>query len=358
MNNKKLEQKSGDASENYQAGRDINIYLGNLPEIASKVNDTSFKELTDDAKRIVEKNQGSLLSEFQEQISLIQDEIKDLKQTIVQPDFQYVAKSSLITAARTDSIEIHKILANLLVKRIMNSSDDALRLVCNEALLQLDKLSISQIRLLSLCFLLVNSRQEDVKSLEDFKNFLSTYSKLISAFEISKVETNLLIHSNFANLYSSFKLNDFYKSLFENYRDAFDRKIPKGLIDNDKYAEFFVNNLVDKSTDDYYFLKEFEDIRKLSEELRDKYKDQYSVRISPIFDLNKFYGDFSSIEDDILMLGDVGKLLIDKIKDTSIFKLSLTPIGFTIALIYLEAIFDETINLQMWLSDENPALKI
>ena len=116
-------QKSGDDSTNLQAGRDIvvtnknSVALYSIEEVAKQLMESVFGELPEDTKKQIEINQKSYFQALSENLGKIIKQNEDLKKVISSPDFQYISKTAAISASRSNSVELHKNLFHIRLKR-------------------------------------------------------------------------------------------------------------------------------------------------------------------------------------------------------------------------------------------------
>jgi len=191
-------QKSGDNSTNLQAGGNIVLngtpVLHSIEEVAKQLLSSVFGELPDETKKQITLNQKSYFEILSENLSKITKQNKELQKVIESPDFQYISKQAAISASRTPSQDLHKNLSSLIVHRINHDKEDLIRIVYNEAITTLEKLTIDQIRIITLCYLLKHTRNEGIKSSETYKNY---FGKNLNLLLITKRQT---LHINISNI--------------------------------------------------------------------------------------------------------------------------------------------------------------
>ncbi|MDP3965869.1 MAG: hypothetical protein Q8Q13_03665, partial [bacterium] len=106
-------------------------------------------ELSSKSKEEAQEHQVDFLRNFQSRLEVIASDVEELKRSVEKPDFQYMAKKSLIAAGRMESGEKRKLLASLLGDRL-NTKTDFGEIVYNEALETVAKLTDRQIKMLAL----------------------------------------------------------------------------------------------------------------------------------------------------------------------------------------------------------------
>lgn len=146
-------QNAGDGSQNIQ-GESVTVNMvavvvGSVKDIAPQVFNSAFAQLSEVSQKKAHANQDDFLKEFQLKLEGIAGDVEELKRTVEKPDFQYVAKKSLVAAGRMDSGEKKKLLASLLGDRL-NTKSDFGEIVYNEALETIAKLTDRQIKMIAL----------------------------------------------------------------------------------------------------------------------------------------------------------------------------------------------------------------
>jgi len=91
---------------------------------------------------------------------------------------QYVIRKAIIETGRRNDSELRENLSDLIIKRIQNSDNDLRRIVLNEAIETIPKLTSNALKIVTLCFVLRYVKQESknikelIKFLNDTKSFL------------------------------------------------------------------------------------------------------------------------------------------------------------------------------------------
>lgn len=218
-------QKSGDDSTNLQAGRDIVVNAGNsialysIEEVAKQLMGSVFNELPDETKRQIETNQKSYFQALSENLGKIIKQNNELKKVIDSPDFQYISKQATISASRSSSIELHKNLSFLLIQRVNNDNEDLKRIVYNEAIETLAKLTQNELKILTLCFLLKRTKFNSLINFKQFIQYLEDRIKLFIDFKNTNAEFEHLVYTGCASI--SIAGNDLFELFKGNYPDIF-----------------------------------------------------------------------------------------------------------------------------------------
>lgn len=162
------------------------------------------------------------------------------------PDLQFVLCKAVEYSARKDSEILRTILSKLLIKRIKNKSENSKNQIYNEAIISAVKLSINQLKIITLCFL-VQSQIFNIhvtcfqdldeyldKKVEPFLDFSNNYSD----FQFIEYCKLCIIGTSYQNNYIHYLLNknDKFKCLFPNL-------LYHGLYDEISINETFENTI-------------------------------------------------------------------------------------------------------------------
>lgn len=228
-------QKSGDTSTNLQAGRDIImnnssvIALYSIEEISKQLLNSVFGEFSEETKMQISKNQKSFSQVLIEKLQNITKDYSEVKKVIDSPDFQYISKKASISASRSSSTDLHKNLSSLIVQRVNFDNEDLKRIVYNEAITTIEKLTVDQLKILTLCFLLKRTKQNGLTNLEQFKQYLEQKIKPFIDFKRTTAEFEHLAYAGCASI--SIASHDIVGLFKGNYPDIFkDSDNPEGLL--------------------------------------------------------------------------------------------------------------------------------
>lgn len=228
-------QKSGDTSTNLQAGRDIImnnssvIALYSIEEISKQLLNSVFGEFSEETKMQISKNQKSFSQVLIEKLQNITKDYSEVKKVIDSPDFQYISKKASISASRSSSTDLHKNLSSLIVQRVNFDNEDLKRIVYNEAITTIEKLTVDQLKILTLCFLLKRTKQNGLTNLEQFKQYLEQKIKPFIDFKRTTAEFEHLAYAGCASI--SIANHDIVGLFKGNYPDIFkDSDNPEGLL--------------------------------------------------------------------------------------------------------------------------------
>ena len=217
-------QKSGDNSTNLQAGGAITVNnnavaLYSIEEVSKQLLGSVFGELPDETKSQITQNQKSYFQALTENLQKIVKDSSDLKKVIDSPDFQYISKKASISASRSSSIDLHKNLSSLIVQRVNFDNEDLKRIVYNEAITTIEKLTTEQLKILTLCFLLKRTKLSGLTNLEQFKQYLEQRVKPFIDFKRTTAEFEHLAYAGCASI--SIASHDIVRLFKGNYPDIF-----------------------------------------------------------------------------------------------------------------------------------------
>ena len=227
-------QKSGDKSTNLQAGGAITVNnnavaLYSIEEVSKQLLGSVFGELPDETKTQITQNQKSYFQALTENLQKIVKDSFDLKKVIDSPDFQYISKKASISASRSSLTDLHKNLSSLIVQRVNFDNEDLKRIVYNEAITTIEKLTTDQLKILTLCFLLKRTKLSGLTNLEQFKQYLEQRVKPFIDFKRTTAEFEHLSYAGCASIsIASHDIGGLFKG---NYPDIFkDTDNPEELL--------------------------------------------------------------------------------------------------------------------------------
>ena len=217
-------QKSGDNSTNLQAGGSITVSnnavaLYSIEEVSKQLLGSVFGELPHETKAQIIQNQKSYFQALSENLQKIVKDSAEIKNVIDSPDFQYISKKASISASRSSSSDLHKNLSSLIIQRVNFDNEDLKRIVYNEAISTIEKLTNDQLKILTLCFLLKRTRFNGLNNLEQFKQYLEQKIKPFIDFKRTTAEFEHLAYTGCASI--SITSHDIVGLFKGNYPDIF-----------------------------------------------------------------------------------------------------------------------------------------
>jgi hypothetical protein len=165
---------AGDHSTNVQ-GKEVTVnqYTGlsysDAREIALDVFRSNFYQLSGEAETIARHR----VEEFTEELlKRLQTKHDSLLNSMKDPDMQYALYTAQKEYARKGDKNLSNILVDILVDRAAINERSLMQIVLNESLETVPKLTINQLDILTLVFLLRYTRRLHFSDIEDFKKYL------------------------------------------------------------------------------------------------------------------------------------------------------------------------------------------
>lgn len=174
----KIENKAEEV--NTQIGQ-VNIHQGlsytEAKDLIVSVVDQKLVAFRDEAKAIYKER----ANEF---VRLLTSKIKELPENemakLKEPDTQLTLLEAAKISGRKQDENLRNLLANLVVSRIKNDKtgkEELKNIVYNEAISTINKLTVDQLKIITLCYLLRYTFYNRIVSWDTFKNYLNTHIK-------------------------------------------------------------------------------------------------------------------------------------------------------------------------------------
>ncbi|MBI4973487.1 hypothetical protein HZC27_02655 [Candidatus Roizmanbacteria bacterium] len=343
-------QKSGDDSTNLQAGGDIvinsnKVALYSIEEVARQLMGSVFGELPDETKKQIEANQKSYFQALSENLGRIIKQNEELKKVIDSPDFQYISKTASISASRSSSAELHKNLSSLITQRINNDDEDLKRIVYDEAIATIGKLTTDQLKIITLCYLLRYTSYDGITSWDTFKNYLNTHIKPFIGFKNTNAEFQHIEYAGCGSIgIGSWNLVNIYR---QQYSFLFFNLIEKDKVDNLSLPNKNEIVVLDSKEDKYFF--KFKNKIEFENHLKkNKTEDEIVKKLISLYESN--IKSDSGVKKKIFDETDIGKDLLDLLEKSNLNHLTLTSVGIAIGASYFEQITGEKIDISIWIN--------
>ncbi len=344
-------QLSGNDSTNLQAGRDIvvnqSVVLCSTEELAKQLMLSVFVELPLETKKQIENNHQSYFGALSENLKEVYKQKEELKKVIDSPDFQYVSKNAVISASRSSSSELHRNLSTLIAKRINNDHDDLKRIVYDEAIITVDKLTRDQLQIMALCYLLRDTSYSGIVSWETYEKYLDLHIKPFLGFKSTVAEFQHIQYTGCGTL--SARPWDIVWNHKELYSFLFANAIPKSLIDSLNLPSEVKNEIIiaDPHADSY--LVSCKNKAELEQNLKEKSVDEnIAKQLVSIYlqYIKNNYEVLAKIRDETA----TGKEMLEVVERSPLKHLILTSVGTAIAANYVEQIVGEKIDITIWIN--------
>jgi len=242
--------------------------------------------------------------------------------------------------------ELRGLLSNLILSKIEASAngEELQNALYKQAILTIKKLTINQLKIITLCYLLRHTSHSMVQSWDTFKIYLNTRIKPFLDFKNSDAEFQRVEFSSCGILEAEGK--SYADSCRTNYSFLFLNCVNKWEIDSLNIPYGVKQQLchLDEKEDKYIFkarnkieLENFLKDKNLSQALVERLLSIYEAHIK----------DSDEVESKIMKETDIGKDLVEACR-TALNRLSLTSVGIAIATSYFEQITGEKVEMGMW----------
>lgn len=345
----KMEQKGNKNSTFYQAKKIVIKQTGlnvvDVKEIAQSVFRENFPRLKEQAMIEAKGNVKLFIEELDRKITakLGKEEINKFRD----PDIQYVLYEAIRMTARKNSEELRRNLSTLIVERVQNDDKDLKRIVYNEAIGTIGKLTADQLKIITLCYLLGYTSHTGINSWKSFTEYLNKHIKLFLGFKNTNAEFQHIEYAGCGSigigsrdLINIYRLQ--YSFLFLNLVEQ--SAINTLNISDNLKDEIFV---LDQQENKYFIrfknkadLEEYLKKQSSNTDLNNKLLQLYESHIK----------NNEEVKKKIIEETDLGKELIGLWEKSNLRHLSLTSVGIVIAATYFEQITGEKINIDIWIN--------
>ena len=337
----------GGQQSNYQANsivvQNSGVSASDVVTIVQSLFEANFPVLVAKASQKAEENVTKFKQEISKQIGIALKE-SDLE-NFSEPDVQYVLNEAVTAAARSDSEELRQTLSKLVVNRVKENNIDIKKLVLNGAITTAGKLTLNQMKIITLCFMTKNTRFIGVRTWEALKNNLETKIKPFTGIKVTNSELLYLQYTGCGDVQSVFS-TDLIEHIRNTYGTVFISSYTedeiKGLKLSDEISNGLFVNIAGKvipNIDGVNELKEYLKNKGVESALVDNAVAVYNSKLPRVEDIK------SKLEQEI----DWAKDLLETYKDT-IDKMSLTSVGMAIALAFYEQQIGQSLNMEIWIN--------
>jgi hypothetical protein len=339
-------QKSGDKSNNIQAGGSVTIIQGitttEAREIALDVYKANALDLAKSARDLVDERVSKITDKI---VTEIHNRKPDALNAFGDPDFQYKLYESSIAFARSGDTELEKLLVDLMVERASENARSTKQLILNEAVEVVGKVSQQQHFIIVSVFLARHSRFQT----GDYKDFLSRLDTLWVKYfnEINKSDLSYKHLEYLGCMTSSIGTADIFKKLKGNYGGFFIKGFKQEEIPEKFRAEAIKvcsQHLFEKDLLQYMCLDEDVLVSEMSkrgvaDESRQEILAHYRKSLMGNSDIQK------KLESDL----PSSKIIFEKWKETPLSSCTLTSVGRALAISFLHSHGHSGFNFDTWL---------
>lgn len=344
----KLENKAREVTN--QIGQ-VNIQHGltysEAKDLVSSVVDQKLIAFTDEAESTYIQRRDEFKKLFTEKIKdLPEAEISKLRE----PDTQFTLMEAAKISGRKQSEELRNLLANLVVSRIKNDNsgkEELKNIVYNEAISTINKLTIDQLKIITLCYLLRYTSNNRIISWDTFKNSLNTHIKPFLGFKNTNAEFQHIEYAGCGSIgIGGWDILNIYR---QQYSFLFFNLVEKNQIDELVLSDQIKKELIVLDTkEDKYFIK-FKNQTELENHLKEKkIDDEITKKLVPIYESHIKNND--EIKKKISDETEIGKELLDLWEKSNLKHLSLTSVGIAIGASYFEQVTGEKIDIGIWIN--------
>jgi hypothetical protein len=330
----------------------VNIQQGlsytEAKDLIVSVVDQKMIAFKDEAKATFEQRTG----EFKR---LLSEKIKDLPEEemgkLREPDTQIALLEAASISGRKSSDELRNLLANLVVSRIKNDKtgkEELKNIVYNEAISTVSKLTIDQLKVITLCYLLRYTSYSGITSWETFKGYLSTHIKPFIGFKNSNAQFQHIEYAGCGSIgIGSWNLIEIYR---QQYSFLFMNLIEKAKIEDLSLSEEIKTEILkfDPAEDKYFVrvrnkndLEKYLKDKSLKEETITQFLSLYERNIKNPDDVKKKIQEETDTGKELVSLWDGG---------ANISHLSLTSVGIAIGASYFEQTVGQKIDIDIWIN--------
>lgn len=349
INDKKLKQEGGDNSTNLQ-GQNVVINNGityaDARDIATDVFRSNFIQLSTEAAEVAKQRAEHLVDEF---LKKIETEKPEALQKISDPDMQYALFTAQKEFARSGEKEMESMLVSILSERIEEDSQSFKKIVLNEALEIVPKLTKQQLDTLTIVFIIQETIHRGIVDKEKLTNYLnSMFLPFIS--NLTK-EKSCYKHLEYTGCCGTIGIPDdkLAKFFLNNYRGlfstGFEREKYEPIIqDNEALKPLFFECMNNESLFQVNALN-YEDLKDKIIHLIGDSDDTYN-KIKALFDSSSM--NVSEVEKYLIDILPEMKELIDVWRESDMCVMNPTSVGTTLAYINLKR-NGININLDVWI---------
>lgn len=342
--------------ENQATNVGVQIAQANIHHGLSYSDAKDLIETVVDQKMIAFKDEAKLLyqNRVNEFTKLLVTQIKDMSEAEVlklrEPDTQVILAEAAKIAGRKQNPELRDMLADLVIKRIKNDAsgkEELKNIVFNEAIATINRLTIDQLKIITLCYLLRYTTYGGVVAWDSFNRYLNVHIKPFISFKNTHAEFQHIEYAGCGSIgIGSLNLVTIYK---DQYTFLFAKPIPKDQFDGlslpeTTKAEMFVFDVEENA---YSF--NFRNKKDLEKYLEEKSPDkEVNKRIAGLYQAH--IKTDKEIKDKIEAETGIGKEVLGLFEKTALKHLSLTTVGIAIAITYFERMVGEKINVDIWIN--------
>ena len=285
---------------------------------------------------------------------LLSEKIKDLPEQdmgkLREPDTQITLLEATKISGRKPNEELRNLLANLVVSRIKNDKtgkEELKNIVYNEAISTVNKITVDQLKIITLCYLARYTIYSGIVSWDTFNNYLNSHIKPFIHFKNTNAEFQHIEYAGCGSIgIGSWNLIDIYR---RQYAFLFSSLIEKAKIEDLNLPEEIKNEILRLDTTEDKYLVKIKNEDELEKYLKDKNLEEAKInQFTSLYERNIKNND--EVKKKIKEETEIGKELLELWEKSNIPHLSLTSVGIAIAASYFEQTVGEKIDIDIWIN--------
>lgn len=328
--------------------RDVHIHHGlsvnETTHLINSIVDQKLISYKDEAAQIYKINQNKFKNILYKQIQdLNEEELYQFKD----PDTQLSLLEAASISGRKSNEELIVLLSDLVIKRIKDEKKGDIELrkiVYNEAIKTINKITINQLKIITLCYLIKYTTNDGISSFDTFIQYI--FSKVLPLVPLKKSFSEFQ-HIEYAGCGSIELVNSDLSDLFRNqYSFLFLNSFKRNQIESFNLSDSLLNTIIYCNGDNCFFkIKN----RTVLKKLLDDSNDNNDINDQLIAFYDKHTKDKKMIQEEIETKIPASKSLFEYWKNSSIGRLSLTTVGIALAISYYEKKIGEKVDINIWI---------
>lgn len=349
MNDKNKKQEGGDGSSNIQA-ESVNVYNGitykDAKEIALDVFNANFIRLKSEASQIAAERAEEITEQILKELNEKSPEsLEEFKKPALQDALYQTQKEY----AKSGDKELGDLLVDILMDRVKTEKRNMLQLVLDESLIIAPKLTVEHFDVLTLNFLLAQTVNRNIVSLETFTKYIN--KSILPFCDNLTTERTTINHLEYLGC-GHIRVGD-YGKLEDNFKRKYKAIFSKGFTKEefeqqvgsfDDYGKFTIpclhdNDKLQISTIDENVLIQEMEKQEIEVSIQNKLKVLF----------NKSTMNNQEIKDYLISIEPKMELIFSIWNDTVFKKLELSSVGVAIAHANYRRKTGLTMDLSIWI---------
>lgn len=267
-------------------------------------------------------------------------------QKFADPDTQHMLRMASADGARQNDQTLHGLLSELVIERIKNADDEIKRLVINEAIPTVSKISKNQMKIITLCWLMQYSSFNNVTSWESLNQIFEQLILPLTDFKRTRTEFQHIEYAGCGKIeITSFTVTNNFKSYFTF---LFVRPVTKEEINSVGMPPEELDNHLDKQADGTYSFKARKREELVEQLGNDSAREYVNNRLISLYDSATLNDE--EIKQKIISDTKFGKPLYEAYEGSMLKNLSITSVGTVIAIAYLKETTGLAVNIDTWIN--------